>query len=347
VRLVFSCFLVSIRPFVCICRLYFSAMATVQYHPYFKVKDDCATLKAAVDGYVFDGGKVNEILAYRSNRQRQQLKRQFMESYKVDLVEKVKVAVNIHINYLSVVQALMMRPLEYDVHVLYKAFRHGNFVDKEAVIEILASRDNERLRQINEEYPKASGGKSVAEEIKRKTSGAFQVILAALNEARRAENSEVDENEALCDATMLYEVGMKQLEEHTAMLVRILVLKSCEHVSAVRFHYRQLTKSKTTLTEAFRDNLGEGDFVSVLTAVVQCAHDPPGYFARKLYKSMKGLGTTDTMLIRVVVSRCEVDMLCVKSRFKDLYGSTLEKWIRDDTSGDYRSILVDLVSTRD
>ena len=60
-------------------------------------------------------------------------------------------------------------------------------------------------------------------------------------QARRAENSEVDENEALCDATMLYEVGMKQLEEHTAMLVRILVLKSCEHVSAVRFHYRQVS----------------------------------------------------------------------------------------------------------
>ena len=39
---------------------------------------------------------------------------------------------------------------------------------------------------------------------------------------------------------------------------------------------------------------------------VRCVHSRSMYFAEKLYKSMKGAGTDDTTLIRIVVSRCEV-----------------------------------------
>jgi len=42
---------------------------------------------------------------------------------------------------------------------------------------------------------------------------------------------------------------------------------------------------------------------------VKCVHSRPMYFAEKLYKSMKGAGTDDTTLIRIIVSRSEVEVM--------------------------------------
>ena len=40
---------------------------------------------------------------------------------------------------------------------------------------------------------------------------------------------------------------------------------------------------------------------------VQCVKSRPMYFAERLYRSMKGAGTDDDTLIRVIVTRSEVN----------------------------------------
>ncbi|XP_011403065.1 PREDICTED: annexin A4-like [Amphimedon queenslandica] len=56
----------------------------------------------------------------------------------------------------------------------------------------------------------------------------------------------------------------------------------------------------------------------------------------------KGLGTDDRTLVRVMVSCCEVDMVKIKSTFERNYGKTLESFIKGDTSGDYKRVLLAL-----
>lgn len=43
---------------------------------------------------------------------------------------------------------------------------------------------------------------------------------------------------------------------------------------------------------------------------------------------IKGLGTTDSVLIRIMVSRAEIDMLDIKSQFQKIYGKTLHSFIK-------------------
>lgn len=45
----------------------------------------------------------------------------------------------------------------------------------------------------------------------------------------------------------------------------------------------------------------------------------------------QGAGTDDKTLIRVVVTRAEVDMVQIKQEFQKMYGQTLEQFVRVST----------------
>jgi len=47
-----------------------------------------------------------------------------------------------------------------------------------------------------------------------------------------------------------------------------------------------------------------------------------------LFLSHQGLGTTDSVLIRIMVSRAEIDMLDIKAQFLKMYGKTLHSFIK-------------------
>jgi len=66
--------------------------------------------------------------------------------------------------------------------------------------------------------------------------------------------------------------------------------------------------------------------------VVQCAvrviRDKPGNFALKMQKAMKGLGTDDQALVRIIISRSECDMVQIKNAFEQQFHGPLADWIK-------------------
>lgn len=60
---------------------------------------------------------------------------------------------------------------------------------------------------------------------------------------------------------------------------------------------------------------------------MECIQRPPGYFAAKIYKDIHGIGTNDTSLIRIIVSRSEIDLGDIKDEFERLYNKTLSSYI--------------------
>lgn len=67
------------------------------------------------------------------------------------------------------------------------------------------------------------------------------------------------------------------------------------------------------------------------------------YFAREIKKSIKGLGTDEHTLNRIVISRCEVDLKQVKEEYTKLFSTTMEKDVGGDVSGDYNKLMLELI----
>ncbi|NXP77679.1 ANXA7 protein, partial [Ramphastos sulfuratus] len=76
---------------------------------------------------------------------------------------------------------------------------------------------------------------------------------------------------------------------------------------------------------------------------VKCALNRPAFFAERLYYAMKGAGTDDSTLIRIIVTRSEIDLVQIKEMFTQMYQKTLAAMISSDTSGDYRRLLLAIV----
>jgi len=66
---------------------------------------------------------------------------------------------------------------------------------------------------------------------------------------------------------------------------------------------------------------------------------------KKLRSALKGMGTNENQLYRVIVSRCEVDLENIRAVFDQRYGDgkTLKNWIDNDLNGNEKLLLFKLL----
>ena len=87
----------------------------------------------------------------------------------------------------------------------------------------------------------------------------------------------------------------------------------------------------------------QNEYLALLRATIKCLTIPESYFEKVLRLSMKGLGTDEEALTRVVVTRAEVDMKRIIEEYYRRNSVPLESDIKGDTSGDYERILLALI----
>ncbi|XP_007896420.1 annexin A4 isoform X2 [Callorhinchus milii] len=301
---------------------------------------DAEALRKAMKGFGTDEQAITDVLANRSNKQRQQITLSFKTAYGKDLVKELKSELSG--NFEKAVLSLIKPSLLYDATELKDAIK-GAGTDEQCLIEILASRSNAEIHEINRIY-KAEFKKTLEEDIKSDTSGHFERLLVSLTQGNRDESQNVDITLVKKDAQDLYTAGEGRMGTDESRFNAILCARSRPHLKAVFEEYRQICKHdiEKSICREMSGNLERG-----MVAVVKCLRNTPAFFAERLYKSMKGMGTDDRTLVRIMVSRCEVDMLDIRAEFKKLYGKSLYTFISGDTSGDYKKLLLQLCGGND
>lgn len=59
---------------------------------------------------------------------------------------------------------------------------------------------------------------------------------------------------------------------------------------------------------------------------------------------MSGLGTSDNDLIRIIVSRSEVDLQEVKEAYQRMYETSLSEAVESECGGDYKLMLLNIIN---
>ncbi|XP_061791734.1 annexin A4-like isoform X2 [Nerophis lumbriciformis] len=301
---------------------------------------DVEVLRKAMKGFGTDEQAIIDLLGSRSNKQRVPLLRFYKTSYGKDLIKDLHSELSG--DFRKLVMAMLKSPAQFDASEIQAAIK-GAGTDEACLIEILSSRSNAEIKEINRIY-KTEYKQTVEDAITGDTSGHFRRLLISLAQGNRDERPNVDLSLAKQDAQALYAAGENKLGTDESKFNAILCARSKEHLRTVFMEYQKMCGRDI---EKSISREMSGDLESGMLAVVKCIKNKTAYFAERLYKAMKGAGTKDTTLIRIMVSRSEVDMLDIRQHYVRNYGKSLYTDISGDTSGDYKKLLLKLCGGSD
>uniref|UniRef100_A0A671U3Y0 Annexin n=1 Tax=Sparus aurata TaxID=8175 RepID=A0A671U3Y0_SPAAU len=322
-----------------------SAMTKVQLRPTlrpaasFDPAADAQALRKAMKGFGTDEDAIIDIVAQRSNTQRQEIRQTFKSLLGRDLMKDLKSELSKNLERLII--GLMLTPAEFDAKMMRKAME-GAGTDEHALIEILVTRSNEEIHAMNAAYQNAYK-KSLEEAIQSDTSGHFCRILVSLVQGAREEGP-ADVERADADAQELADACNAESDDMEMKFMSILCTRSFPHLRRV---FQEFVRCTNKDIEQIVKKEMSGDVKNAFYAIVRSVKNQPSYFADRLYKAMKGLGTDDRALIRIMVSRCEVDLFNIRKEFKETHDVSLHEFIQGDTSGDYRKTLLVLCGGED
>lgn len=309
---------------------------TVVPAPSFNAAEDGVALRTAMKGIGTDEQAIIDILTARSNSQRQEIAKFFTQEYGRNLIEDLKSELGG--KFEDVIVALMVTPVDFLAKQLHKAMS-GIGTEEETLVEILCSRDNHEVGEIVEAYERLYD-RPLAEHLCSETSGDFRRLLTLIITGVRNAQTEVHPERARETAELLYNAGEAKLGTDEEVFNKILAHECFGQLRLIFEAYKDV--SGRTIEQSLRDEVG-GELKHAMLAIVECVQSPPTFFAKKLRKAMEGAGTNDQALIRIIVSRSEIDLGNIKRDYERLFDKTLESSVKNETSGDYKRALVALI----
>jgi len=303
----------------------------------FDPRADAETLHKAMKGMGTDEKTLIGVLCHRTVAQRVEITNAYKSAFGKDLKSKIKSETTGHFESLLV--ALCEPRAEYMASEMHHAVS-GMGTQEGTLIETLISGNNQEIRDIAAAY-KNLYGNTLEKDIKGDTSGTLKMLLVSLAQGNRDENSFVDGAKARDEAQRLYHAGEAKMGTDESTFNAILATRSWAQIRQIMHEYKSQhghSLEKAVASE-FSANAEKG-----LLAILRSAESRACYLAKRLHKAISGAGTRDRCLIRIVVTRCDIDLADIKREYEKLYGKSLAADISNDTSGHYKKGLLALVN---
>lgn len=304
----------------------------------FSVDKDVQRLLKAIAGQGVDHGTIVDVLTNRSREQRQLISRAFQERTKQDLLTSLRAALSGDLE--KVVVALLQPAAQFDAQELRTALKTSGSAE-DVALEILATRAAPRLQACLVVY-KHDFQVEAEEDIRTETDGILQDLLLALSKGGRESYSGViDYNLEEQDVQALQQTGGPSTADQWVLL---FTQRSPEHLARVFDQYRRCTGQD--LEDAIR-NCFHGDAQLALISLASMIRNTALYFANKLHQALQETEPNFQVLMRVLISRSESDLLSIRAEYKKKFGKSLYSSLQDAVRGECRSALLALCRAED
>ena len=295
-------------------------------------------IKDTLQGIGSDKNALTNISVKISHKERMKIRQAYKSMYGEDFMDVLKSYFKG--NYRKMILALYTDPIEYDVDLIYKAIK-GAGTDEDVLIEIFASRPGWFINKIKKKYQEKYN-KDLEKDVEGDTSGNFRKLLISLLQCKRSNNENPDQNECEKIAQELYKAGEAKLGTDEPVFNKIFALSSPEELMMISRAYHKSTGH--LISEAI-DSEFSGDIKKLLKTILYAQISPSEYFATRIHEAVSGLISNKKLLIRILVTRNEIDLPKIKEYYKKLYKKDMiTDVVKGKPSNQFQQLLSEIIN---
>ncbi|MFH4978195.1 hypothetical protein AB6A40_004904 [Gnathostoma spinigerum] len=210
----------------------------------------------------------------------------------------------------------------------------------ETLAEILCSKQNDEMIALNNQY-ESEYGVTLKSAIIEATKGRIRDLLTSVVDDQREKPIDVDNSKAQEDARRLLSRHDDE-GRHIDQYVLYRLLSTCNKQQLIRTFKNYERMCNMDVESAIQKDCEGGERI-VYLSLVQCTTNKPRFFAMRLNEALKTLKANTNELVRILISRSEIDLKLIQQEYYKLFGKDLTEEVASKTDGPHRSTLTAIV----
>ncbi|KAK7271455.1 hypothetical protein RJT34_27379 [Clitoria ternatea] len=314
-------------------------MATLIAPPNHSPTEDAEALRKAVKGWGSNEKAIIAILSHRNATQRTQIRQAYNDLFQEDLIKRLESELSG--DFERAMYRWILEPAEREALLAHLALKNGD-KNYQVIVEISCVLSPEELLVVKRAYHNRYK-RSLEEDVAVNTTGHLRQLLVGLVSSFRYGGNEINANLAQSEADVLHE-AIKDNNGKYEEIIRILTTRSKIQLVATFNRYKD--DHGIAITKKLSDE-GSNDFHKAAGLAISCIIDHKKYYEKVLRNAMEGAGTDEDAITRVIVSRAEKDLKDIKEVYYKRNSVHLEHAVAKETSGDYKTFLLNLMGKDD
>ena len=278
-----------------------------------------------------------EVILDTTIDQRLEICNKYLEVYSRDLYTDIKAKLSGQFKEAAI--HLFLPPAEFMAKMLKKSLK-GFSIDESLIYEVFTCCNADELKLIELAFKKETS-KDLTKEIERNFPLAIRKnLLNLLNIPRNANESP---NRVECEkwAQNLIDAGENNWVSNEELFREIFILRSPEELVEIgRFYFEKKGENLMDVVEKKLTNKVRNLLRELLNNVII----PEELFAEKINNALRS--NNISLLNRVLVARCEIDMDLINKIYKIKYNNELRDDVMARTSGLYQKLCLYLVEPK-